>query len=207
MHSLRLFAALSLLPALPSVAAVFINEFQAAPNEVLPEFDLQGYARMGYGPDWWEPGFYDANWALGTAPLGHSTTGLTTNVGTAMDDKTASLYIRRTFNIPASEAAATTDLTLRVWYDDGFIAYLNGREVARANLGPAKQVTYHHQVSYRAGTTDPQPVEYNLGALNTWLVPGDNVLAIQVHNRDLGGTCKVDASLSSVSTATYATLS
>lgn len=202
-----LFSSLLLLAA-PLRAGVVINEFHAAPNEVLPEFDAQGNAHLGYGPSWWEPGFYDAAWSTGTAPIGHSlASGLGTNVGTAMDDKTATLYARRTFSVPAQEAAQTADLIIRVWYDDGFVAYLNGREISRANMGPAKQVSYHHQVSYRSGATDPQPTEYNLGPANQWLVAGSNVLAVEVHNRDLAGSCKLDASLSSSSTATYATLS
>src|SRR5262245_29236688 len=111
-------------------AAVVINEFQAAPNEILPDFDnIQGIPRLGYGPAWWEPAFDAAAWLTGTAPIGHSTTGLGKDLGAAMDDKTPSLYVRRTFALPASEAARTIDLILRVWYDDGFVAYLNGREV------------------------------------------------------------------------------
>lgn len=202
----RLIPTLMLLAA-PLRAGVVINEFHAAPNEVLPEFDAQGHAHLGYGPSWWEPEFYDAAWSAGPAPIGHSlASGLGTSVGTEMDDKTATLYARRTFRVRAPEAAQTADLILRVWYDDGFVAYLNGREVSRANMGPPKQVNYHHQVAYRSGATDPQPAEYNLGPLNEWLVPGDNVLALEVHNRDLGGSCKLDASLCSSATAPNATL-
>ena len=43
-----------------------------------------------------------------------------------------SLFIRRTFEMRNKEDIE--QLILRVDYDDGFIAYLNGREVARANI-------------------------------------------------------------------------
>lgn len=206
---MRIFGFLTLVTALaaPLSAGVVINEFQSAPNEILVDYDATtGMPRIGYGPSWWENAFYDTPWLSGTAPIGHSTTGLGKDLGTAMDDKTPSLYVRKTFNLHPTEAAQTTDLILRVWYNDGFVAILNGKEVTRANLGPAKQVTYRDQVPYRA-TTEPMPAEYNLGPANNWLIPGDNVLAIQVHNRDLGGNCSIDASLSSNSPAVYTTLS
>jgi hypothetical protein len=174
-------------------AGVVINEFQAAPNEILLESNGTGMGSPGYGPAWWELGFSDESWTAGTAPLGHSAAGLGTTV-IAMDDRTPSLCVRRSFAVTAGDAAQGSDLMLRVWYDDGFTAWINGREVARANLGPPGQYTYRHQVSYRA-TTEVQPVEYNLGPAAQWLRAGENVLALQVANRDLGSGCRADAAL------------
>ena len=174
-------------------AGVVINEFHAAPNEILLESDGVGMGSPGYGPAWWDPGFSDESWSVGTAPLGHSATGLATTVP-GMDDRTPTLSLRRSFAVTADDAAQSSDLILRVWYDDGFTAWINGREVARANLGPPGQYTYRHQVSYRA-TTEVQPMEFNLGPVSQWLRAGDNVLALQVANRDLGSSCRADAAL------------
>ncbi len=54
------------------------------------------------------------------------------NVAAQMQGKTASAYIRSEFELPAElPTFKTMDLSLN--YDDGFIAYLNGQEVARVN--------------------------------------------------------------------------
>ncbi len=197
-----------------SQAQVVINELQAAPNSVTVEYDPgTGMPRIGYGPAWWEAGFFDQNWLRATAPIGHSTTGLATDLAAAMDDKTPSLYLRKTFSLLPSDLTQAADLLLKVWYNDGFVAILNGKEIARMNMGPAQQVTYRDQVSYRASDanttlnpSDPQPVELNLGNLQNLLVPGENLLAIQGHNRDLGGSFKLDAQLYSLAPLTFTTL-
>ena len=46
----------------------------------------------------------------------------------------ATCYIRIPFSIEANELAGLTELTLRIRYDDGFVAYLNGVEIARRNF-------------------------------------------------------------------------
>jgi hypothetical protein len=225
MYSPRHISALATLLCLASSwagAGVVINEFQASPNPYLVEYDAStGMPRIGYGPAWWEAGFYESAWLSGTAPIGHTSTPITTNVLAAMQNKTPSLYTRKTFTVSAADQAQTADLILTVWYDDGFVAIINGKEITRANLGPAKQVTYRDQVTYRNATApatitfpsnsvtypaDPQPAIFNLGPLNQWLVAGENVLAFQTHNRDLLGGMRFDASLSSSSPAVSATL-
>jgi len=49
-----------------------------------------------------------------------------------MEDNYVSVYIRRTFEVADPEALE--ELVLSVWYDDGFVAYLNGAEIARNNV-------------------------------------------------------------------------
>ena len=195
---------LAMFAAVTARAGVLINEFHASPNEILLDYDASGNPRLGYGPMWWETAFDDTAWSTGLAPLGHSTTGLGTTVA-GMDDRTPSLYARRTFTLSAADAQRTTDLILRVWYDDGFVAWINGREAARANLGPARQFTYHHQVPYRAAT-ETMPVEYNLGPVNQWLATGGNVLAVQGANRTLGDSFRIDAALLTMEPSTGETV-
>ncbi|MBM3821913.1 MAG: HYR domain-containing protein [Verrucomicrobia bacterium] len=55
-----------------------------------------------------------------------------TDVRVPMRGKNASAFIRVPFNVPVSPSLAT-GLKLRMQYSDGFIAYLNGAEVARRN--------------------------------------------------------------------------
>ncbi|MHC4104908.1 MAG: hypothetical protein ACYSR9_08215, partial [Planctomycetota bacterium] len=93
-----------------------------------------------------------------------------------------SVFLRRNFLLDAESLAAIDDLILRVDYDDGFKAYINGTEVARANL-PAGIVAYDQVAtrSHEAGT----PEDFDISDYKSLLRLGENVLAIQVHNRSI----------------------
>src|SRR2546423_401999 len=54
-----------------------------------------------------------------------------TDIGFSMQSINASAYLRLPFSV--SDPALFTDLRLRLRYDDGFVAFLNGQEVARRN--------------------------------------------------------------------------
>src|SRR6185503_12491002 len=89
-------------------------------------------------------------------------------------------YIRIPFTVDAVSNVSL--ITLRMRYDDGFVAFINGAEVQRANApDPA---------AYNSSATDshsPLPVEeFRLGPQS--LVPGLNVLAIQGLNQSAGDT-------------------
>jgi hypothetical protein len=59
-------------------------------------------------------------------------TGLfNTNIDVQMQSRT-SVYVRKPFQV--ADLSELRDLTLRIRYDDGFVAYLNGVEVARRNV-------------------------------------------------------------------------
>ncbi|MEA3368206.1 MAG: hypothetical protein U9R68_08850, partial [Planctomycetota bacterium] len=52
-----------------------------------------------------------------------------------MSGGNTSCYIRIPFLLSGNPAAGVIDMTLYVRYDDGFVAYLNGEPIARANYG------------------------------------------------------------------------
>lgn len=87
-----------------------------------------------------------------------------------------SLFIRRTFEMRNKDDIK--QLILRVDYDDGFIAYLNGREVARANIEGAARFNTKATRAHEAGSPEDFNITQHLGLLNE----GKNVLAVQVHN-------------------------
>lgn len=58
---------------------------------------------------------------------------ISTDVGTQMYNTNGSCYIRIPFDFSGDRDAIAT-MTLKMQYDDGFIAYLNGIEVARRNF-------------------------------------------------------------------------
>ena len=81
-------------------------------------------------------GTYDETWASGSSGFGYETgTGfesfIATDLEPQMHNSHSSLFIRSTFAQDANDPIET--LTLRAQYDDGFIAYLNGVELLRAN--------------------------------------------------------------------------
>ena len=53
------------------------------------------------------------------------------DIESAMHDTNSSVYLR--FPFDAEEVTDNTQLSLNIRYDDGFIAYLNGTEIARRN--------------------------------------------------------------------------
>jgi hypothetical protein len=100
-----------------------------------------------------------------------------TDVRGAMQNVNASAYLRLPFTI--SEAFAFNSLTLRVKYDDGFNAYVNGQLVASRNTsGP---VTWDSAAATsRIDADSAQFEEIDLFELaESVLRSGDNVLAIQ----------------------------
>ena len=94
----------------------------------------------------------------------------------------ACVYLRRSFEVSA--AAAVSSLQLAVDYDDSFVAYLNGREIARSNLGepgtPLSRETLATS-QHEAGVLE----YFDVSAFRGELASGTNVLAIEVHNHSL----------------------
>ncbi len=98
------------------------------------------------------------------------------DVETPMYNKNPTAYIRQTFNV--SDAGALTSLKLRMRYEDGFVAYLNGTEIARRNA-PAGTPAWNATSS--TGRADSAAVVYediDVSAALTSMVSGTNVLAI-----------------------------
>ncbi len=94
----------------------------------------------------------------------------------AMRGVNASVLVRVPFQVPAEVGYRT--LVLDVTYDDGFVAWLNGTEIARHNApdGPAWDATATGTASGAAGV--------DVSAFAGLLQPGANVLALQGLNAD-----------------------
>jgi len=123
---------------------------------------------------WTAIDFDDSAWETGPAGFGYGDD----DDATVLDDMQGnyvSVYARTAF-FASAPGAETLELT--VDYDDGFIAYLNGREVARRSMpdGPATFETTAS--SHEAGS----PETIVLGAAVDLLVEGTNVLALEGHN-------------------------
>lgn len=107
---------------------------------------------------------------------------IATDVLSKMRGVSSTLYVRIPFNLPSVPALAT-GLRLRVHYDDGFVAYLNGAEVARRNAPVPVD-------SFSAATVDRPDGQaltgesIDLGGYLGLLKPGGNVLAFQALSHD-----------------------
>src|SRR5262245_64060955 len=82
---------------------------------------------------WTQPGFADSNWLTSSGGVvfdsANEFAGLPGhNVRAAMLGRNASVLLRIPFRV---EDASFDELRLRMRFDDGFVAYLNGKEVAR----------------------------------------------------------------------------
>ncbi|MHC4435618.1 MAG: lamin tail domain-containing protein, partial [Planctomycetota bacterium] len=86
--------------------------------------------------------FSDRSWTRGTpgpGAVGYERSSgyenlISLDLEPQMYGRNTSCYIRTPFIADASDLSMLTGLTLRIKYDDGFVAYLNGVEVARGNF-------------------------------------------------------------------------
>lgn len=94
---------------------------------------------------------------------------------TAMRNVNATAYLRVPFTV--TNPAAIQFLNLRMQYDDGFVAYLNGQPVASANA-PGSPAWNSTATRSRPDGEVMAAEEFNLSAFRGLLQPGANVLAI-----------------------------
>ena len=117
----------------------------------------------------------------GGLPVSDIASLIGTNVRTVMQGVNASLWGRIGFNV--AEPSAVDLLTLRMAYEDGFVAFLNGVEVARRNA-PAN-VQWNSTASSDRPPEDAGAFEQiDLTDLGGVLHSGTNVLAFQGLNED-----------------------
>ena len=132
--------------------------------------------------NWKDIGFNSSDWLSGPSGFGYGDGDDATIVPNAM-----SVFIRNTFEIDSADDIL--EFLLHIDYDDAFVAYLNGIEIARNNIGTPGIVPPYNQGAdgwreaeiYTGGT----PERYDIDLESTVLLDGENVLAIQVHNFDL----------------------
>jgi hypothetical protein len=113
-----------------------------------------------------------------------------TNVQQAMRGVNSTAYVRVPFNVTSDSVLADIDrLALAMKYDDGFVAYLNGTEVARRNApgdagtAPAFDAT---ATASRDNATAASFESIDITAFKNLLVVGTNVLAVHGLNASAG---------------------
>jgi hypothetical protein len=130
------------------------------------------------GAKWTELKFDAKGWKKGQAPFGYAYR----EARTVLDDmkgKYSSIYMRHEFEVEQADYIA--EIGLMINYDDGFVAYLNGKEVVRKGVGKgsgkdAQQVKSHDATKYGY---------FQLKDFEKHLRTGTNVLTIEGHNSSL----------------------
>ncbi|MBI5088268.1 MAG: hypothetical protein HZB15_05250 [Actinobacteria bacterium] len=95
-------------------------------------------------------------------------------------NKYITTYFRRSFDV--TSASSVSSLVLNLRRDDGVVVYLNGVEVARSNMDPGTVTYTTFAPTIVDGAAEYTPVAVNIPT--TGLVNGQNVLAIELHQRD-----------------------
>ena len=120
-------------------------------------------------PGWREREFDDGSFASGPSGFGYADD----DDATALPEGTTAVFIRRRFRV--DDPARLGQLVLRVDYDDGFVAYLNGKRVASAN----SPVEHPDTETIASDKHEPgRPECFDLTEHIPALVSGENVLAI-----------------------------
>lgn len=133
-------------------------------------------------PSWITTSFDDSGWTTATGGVGYGDEDDNTIIGPAI-----SVYCR--YRLPLSDPELITQLLLDMDFDDGFVAYLNGVELARYNMGEAGSVTAWNQPADALQEAlvyqGKAPLRFTLDeAVTDLLVSGDNLFAVEVHNEN-----------------------
>ncbi|NJC27565.1 CotH kinase family protein [Neolewinella antarctica] len=147
--------------------------------------------------DWNARTFDDETWTAGTTPIGYGDGPY----GSEVPGGTNAAFLRYDFTV--DDLAGVEELLLDVDYDDGFVAYLNGQEIARANMNgkrPDRGATATTSSEGRIARGE-RTERFVYADVPRALRRGNNVLAIQVHNVSYTSS---DLTLSAFLSARYA---
>lgn len=142
------------------------------------------------GLSWTVAGFNDSTWMSGATGVGYDRVStydshLSLDLDDTMDGENTSAYLRLEFNL--DDASVYDVMRLKMKYDDGFIAYLNGVPIAQENA-PGNPVW--NSVA-TARHTDGEAVNFVTFEVNGQvgnLVDGTNVLAVHGLNDGIGSS-------------------
>jgi len=158
-----------------------------------PDAPLRAFVPVddSLGTAWRNPGFDDSAWTSGSGGAGYENApedyaGLIgTDLRAAMSGLRTSACVRIPFRV--DNPSSITGLRLKAQYDDGFVLWINGQAVANRNAPDP--------LAWDSASTGDHPdglavvaEEIDLRAAATALVPGTNVVAIQLLNVRAGSS-------------------
>ena len=160
----------------------------AAPDEKIGKGAVWKYRKGTAEPSapataWRRPTYDDSGWTSGDAPFGYGDGPYGTTL-TDMKNSYSSLFLRRVFVV--DDPGLVNQMNLSALYDDGFVMWVNGEEVARVNVAGSKgdAVAYDDLASAGVGDGTAWSTVLTPPGLPA-LLPGTNILAVQVFNNAL----------------------
>ena len=152
-----------------------VSHWEAILNE---DSELKYFIGLNQPESNWNHNINDSNWAVGINGIGFGD-----NDDSTIISNTTSLYLKYSFNIINLEDIAK--LLLHADYDDSFVAYLNGFEIARSDNIYGNSITYQ---TLAASTHEAlglfERYYLNKAVIDTLLFLGNNILAIEIHDVD-----------------------
>ena len=186
--------------------AQVIQSLQGEEGSAIVDYQAAAKAWVPNNPThdliWTRPNYNDEHWKTGRGGAGYETQSgyqnlihPSFNFRKSLNRRRASIYLRLPFeitNLPSLERSGY--LALRVRYDDGFVAYLNGTRVASAN---APRTPKWNSLATSNADDDAaksyQP--FDLDEYRHLLREGKNVLAVQGLNVSNSSDMLIAASL------------
>ena len=168
-----------------SNSAVIVDHWEMPVNALTSWKYAPGSASID--TNWRNLSFNQTPWASGNGGIGFGDGDDNTTIPVG-----PSVMMRKTFTIP--DTSQILKAVLMMDYDDGFVAYLNGVEIVRANLGTAgirpawNDLAYssHEAQMYQGGAPDSFFISPTL--LKSLLKVGTNVFAVETHNTTATGS-------------------
>ncbi|MBN2611555.1 MAG: lamin tail domain-containing protein [Bacteroidales bacterium] len=166
----------------PGTEKVLIPE-NATKRVLVPKSDIGStwYSDINYSDASWQvcsgsPG--GIGYEKGTGYQSLITLDVSNDMYTGGTSPNTSCYVRIPFNVESADLASYNSLILGIRYDDGFVAYLNGKKVAEA-LAPASPVwNSASTATHESGSLETINLSNYIGDLKT----GTNLLAIHALN-------------------------
>lgn len=145
------------------------------------------------GLTWTLPNYDDSLWMEAKMGVGYNSNldyaawvGEGGDLKSAMKRKSSSAFIRIPFEVPTLDYVR--ELVLKMYYNDGFVAYINGVEVARRNV-PGTALTVSSKADTSRSLEDvsvADEITLDDDAVRSALVAGTNVLSIHGLNNAKG---------------------
>ena len=139
---------------------------------------------------WRSAEFNDSQWEQGRAPIGYGDSHVTTTLD--MRGNYSTVYLRNSFEVDTVPGGT---LMLKAQFDDGFHLWINGTRVLSENVNVNSTTP---EATANSALENLEFVEFDLGSASGLLVPGENVVAVQMLNASLAGSSDAwfDAELS-----------
>ena len=164
-----------------TVCSNVFAQFRQWESVVVPGQSWMYSIPNGANDDWTVLNFDDSSWLEGNSGIGYGD-----NDDQTVISPTVALFMRKTFEI--QDVSLISRGVLDIDYDDGFVAYINGVEVAR-DLFSGDYTSYsmtsdgYHEAQLYSGNV-PERYFFDKTLLNN----GSNIIAIQVHNQALSSS-------------------